>query len=140
MQAQKEEERELIGETRGKTVTTTIKETSLLGIRLEVNYQGKTSGKFDSDDINTVTVFLKTDGTSEWEGKGIITTSEGDAVVVNGRGKGKATSPTEVSYDGEVVFMTVSPKLSWLNTTKGWVEGAANNATGEFHSRIFALK
>jgi hypothetical protein len=140
MQAQKEQERELIGEVRGKTVTTTIRETSLLGVKLESNEQGKFSGKFEGVEIDTVTVFLKTDGTSEWESKGIITTSEGDVVVTNSKGTGKATSPTEVSINGEVVFMTLSPKLSWLNTTKGWVEGAENNATGEFHGRIFALK
>ncbi len=140
MQAQKEQQREVIGEFRGKTVTTTVRETSLMGVRLESNGQDQFTGKYDAAEIETVTVFLKTDGTSEWEGKGIQTTNEGDVIVVNGRGTGKATSPTEVSFDGEVVFMTLSPKLSWLNTTKGWVEGATNNATGEYHGRVFALK
>ena len=121
-------------------MTRTIKETSLMGVRLEANDEGQFSGKYNAAHVETVTIFLKTDGTSDWETKGIETTNEGDVVVVNGRGKGKATSPTDVSYDGEVVFMTQSPKLSWLNTTKGWVEGAANNLTGEYHGRVYALK
>ncbi len=139
MQAQKQE-RELIGEVRGKTVTTTIKETSLLGVRLEANGQGQFSGKYNAAHIDTVRIFVKRDGTSDWESKGLETTNEGDVVVVVGRGTGKATSPAEVSYDGEMVFMSDSPKLSWLNTTKCWVEGAANNTTGEYFGKIFALK
>jgi regulator of RNase E activity RraA len=140
MQAQKEEERELIGEVRGKTVTRTIKELSPMGVRLESNDEGQFTGKYTAAHIETVSIFLKTDGTSEWETKAIETTNEGDVVVINGRGTGRNTSPTEISFDGEVVYMTQSPKLSWLNTTKGWVEGAANNATGEFHGRVFAVK
>ena len=112
----------------------------MMGVRLESNGQGQFSGKYSATDLTTVTVFLKTDGTSDWESKAIETTNEGDVVVINGRGTGKATSPTEVSYEGELVFMSLSPKLSWLNTTKGWVEGASNNATGEYHGRVFALK
>ncbi len=139
MQAQKQE-RELIGEIQSKTVTTAVRETSLMGVRLEANGQGQFSGKYNAAHIETVTVFLKTDGTSDWETKGVETTNEGDVVVLNGRGTGKATSPTETSFDGELVFMTLSPKLSWLNTTKGWLEGASNNATGEYHGRVFALK
>ncbi len=121
-------------------MTTTIRETSLMGVKLEINGQSQFSGKYNAAQIQTVSVFLKTDGTSDWESKGLQTTNEGDVIVVNGRGTGKATSPTETSFDGELVFMSLSPKLSWLNTTKGWVEGASNNATGEFNSRVFALK
>ncbi len=139
MQAQAEKG-EILGEFHGKTVTTTIKETTPMGVRIETNDQGEGTGKFNSTFMQTVSIFLKTDGTSEWEGKGIQTTKEGDFIVVNGRGKGRNTGPTTASWEGDVIFMTQSQKLSWLNSTKGWVEGAGDLATGEFHGKLYSRK
>lgn len=120
---------------------TTIKEITPHGIRLEINDTGQVSGtKYNANHMETVTVFQRIDGSSDWESKGIQTTREGDMIVVSGRGKGKSTSPTTSTWDGDVVFMTQSPRLSWLNTTKGWVEGSGNLATGEFTGKVYAKK
>ena len=132
---------ELLGELRGKMLSTTIKDITPLGIRLEINDQAQFTGtKYNANHMETVTVFQKTDGSSEWETKGIGMTKEGDMVVVSGRGKGKNTTPTSSTLDGDVVFMTQSPRLSWLNTTKGWVEGSGNQVTGEFSAKVYAKK
>ncbi len=140
MQAQMQKG-ELLGEVRGKMLGTTIKEITPHGIRLEINDTGQVSGtKYNANHMETVTVFQRIDGSSDWESKGIQTTREGDMIVVSGRGKGKSTSPTTSTWDGDVVFMTQSPRLSWLNTTKGWVEGSGNLATGEFTGKVYAKK
>ncbi len=36
--------------------------------------------------------------------------------------------------------MTQAPKLSWLNNTKGWIEGTANQVEGQFTAKVHAKK
>ena len=131
---------ELIGELRGKSVTTTIKETTPFGVRMSSNGTSQFTGKYNASQMETVSVFMSRDGTSRYESKAIQNTMDGDVVVVTSRGNGKATGPTTVAWEGEVVFMTQSPKLAWLNTTKGWIEGTTNNATGEFQAKTYVQK
>ena len=131
---------ELIGEVRGKSTTTTIKEISPAGVRMEVNDQGEVKGRYNASHMETVSIWLKPDGTNEWENKGIQATREGDFIVVTGKGRGKSTGPTTGSWEGDITFMTQSKSLAWLNTTRGWVEGTGNNATGEFHGKVYAKK
>ncbi len=131
---------ELLWELHGKQVTTTVKEISPSGVTLEYNSQDQVKGKINADGVSTVTVWLKTDGTSEWQTKGIGTTKEGDFIAGWGKGTGKNTGPTTATWEGEVHFMSQSPKLSWLNNVTGWVEGSGDTATGESHSKVFQLK
>jgi hypothetical protein len=49
-------------------------------------------------------------------------------------------NPSTGAWEGEIHFMTQSPKLSWLNNSTGWVEGQGNMATGESHGKIYAKK
>ena len=138
MQTQTQKTGELLGEIRGKTVSTTIKHLSPWGAALELNNQGQfAGGKYTASHIETVNVFQKNDGTADWESKSLQTTPEGDVVAIHGRGNGKATGPTTVWAEGEIEFMTRSPKLDWLNKTKGRVEVTANNATGEFEYKLY---
>jgi hypothetical protein len=131
---------ELIGEVRGKTVTTTINEISPLGVSITDNTTGQFTGKYNASHMQTVNVSMNRDGTSQYEAKAIQNTVEGDFVVITSKGTGKNTSPTTAAFEGEAVFMTQSQKLAWLNTTKGWIEGTANNATGEFQATFYAQK
>ncbi len=131
---------ELLLELTGKTVTRTVKEITPHGVRLQMNDEGQTTGKYNAGVINTVNVFLKTDGTHEWESKGIQTTRDGDFVVVSGRGTGRMANPTTGTWQGEVAFMTQSPKLAWLNNTKGWIEGSGDVAQGTYQGKVYAKK
>jgi hypothetical protein len=131
---------EQILDVHGKSTGITINDISQSGIELEQNSTDQATGKFNAMGFSTVKVHQKTDGTSEWEQKGILNTMEGDFVAVWGKGNGKNTGPTSATWEGEVHFMTQSPKLSWLNNTKGWVEGSGDQARGEFHGRIFENK
>ncbi|MDA4112694.1 MAG: hypothetical protein OK474_01475 [Thaumarchaeota archaeon] len=131
---------ELIGELRGKSVTTTIKEITPFGVRISNNGTGQFTGKYTASVMDTVNVSLNRDGTTQYETKSIQNTMEGDFVIVNSTGHGKSTGPTTQEFEGEVAFMTQSQKLAWLNTTKGWIEGTTNNATGEYQAKIYAQK
>ena len=140
MQMSKKTKGDLLVENTGKLVSTTVREISPTGIKLEYNSQDQTKGRYKANGVSTTTVWLKTDGTAEWETKGIETTNEGDFIAAWGKGTGKNTSPTTQSWEGEVHFMTQSKKLSWLNDVKGWVEGSGNQVTGESHGKIFEQK
>ncbi|MDA4130619.1 MAG: hypothetical protein OK457_07600 [Thaumarchaeota archaeon] len=130
---------EVLGEIRGKTVTRTIKDITPLGVRLELNNEGKfVGGKYTSDHIETVSVFQNLDGSFEWEAKGLDVTTEGDTFVTSGRGTGKATGPATIWAEGNLVYMTQAPKLAWLNTSKARAVVTANNQTGEFEIKVYS--
>jgi len=131
---------ELIGELRGKTVTTTVNAISPFGVSLSSNGTGQFTGKYAAAQTETMVVSLNRDGTVQYEVKAVQNTIEGDFVAMTSVGHGKSTGPTTVALEGEVVFMTQSTRLAWLNTTKGWAEGIVNNATGEYSAKFYAQK
>jgi len=131
---------ELIGELRGKTVTTTVKSISPFGVSISSNGTGQFTGKYAAAQTETMDVSLNRDGTVQYEVRALQNTMEGDFVAVTSVGHGKSTGPTTVALEGEVAFMTQSAKLAWLNTTKGWAEGTVNNATGEYQAKFYAQK
>ena len=100
---------ELLFEIQGKTISSTIKEITPHGVRIEMNDEGQTTGKINGGALNTVSVFLKPDGTNEWEGKALNTTKEGDMLVMSSKGTGHMANPTTGAWQGEVFFMTQSP-------------------------------
>jgi len=130
---------ELISEIKGKTHSWTIKEVNQSGVRMEMNDEGQITGKYNANFMNTTSINMKPDGTSTWEGRGIQMAGP-DMVVVTGKGTAHQTSPTTITWEGEETYMTKSPKLSWLNNTKGWVEGTANQVEGQFTAKVHAKK
>src|SRR2546422_4241174 len=139
MQSQQQTKGEVITELRGKTDSFSIKDITSNGVRMENNDVGQITGKYQGNFMETISIHMKTDGTSEWEGKGIQMVGK-DMVVATSHGKGKQTADGKVSFEGEVKYMTQSPSLSWLNNTKGWIEGTASQADQTFTARIYAKK
>jgi len=131
---------ELLFEVAGRTVSRTIKEITPHGVALQMNDESQVTGKVNANGINTINVFLKPDGTNDWEGKGILNTREGDMVVISSRGTGQMANPTTGTWTGESFFMTQSPRLSWLNNSKGWIEGSGDMASGTFRGKVYAKK
>jgi hypothetical protein len=131
---------DLLAEVHQKTVTTTVKDISQSGIKFDINSEVQTSGKVKARGLSTVSIWQKTDGTSEWENKGMLTTAEGDFIAVWGKGTGKNTGPTTASWEGETHFMSQSPKLAWLNNVKAWSEGTADQTKAESVARIYQQK
>lgn len=138
MQAQTQMSKgELLFEIQGKRVSQTVKEINPQGVRLQMNHEGQVTGKFNGGEISTLNVFLKPDGTSEWEAKTLQSSREGDMIVVSSRGTGSISTG---SWHGDAVFMTQSPKLAWLNNTRGWFEGSTDMAQGTYKAKVYAKK
>src|SRR5713226_3595439 len=139
MQAQTQMSKgELLFEVQGKTMSRTIKEITPHGVRMQMNDEVQITGRVNAWQINTVNIFLKPDGTNEWEAKGLLNTKEGDMVVVSARGTGQMANPNKITWQGESFFMTQSPRLSWLNNSKGWIEGSSDDmASGTYRAKVY---
>jgi hypothetical protein len=139
MQSQQQAKGEVIAELRGKTDSFSIKDISSNGVKMENNDMGQITGKYQANFMETISINMKTDGTSEWEGKGIQMAGK-DMVVATSHGKGKTTADGKIWLEGDVKYMTQSPSLSWLNNTKGWIEGTATQADQTFTAKVYAKK
>ncbi len=139
MQAQQQSKGEVIAELRGKNDSFSIKDISSSGVKLENNDVGQITGKYQGNFMETVSIHMKTDGTSEWESRGIQMVGK-DMVVVTGHGKGHRGADGNIMFEGEQKYMTQSPTLTWLNTTKAWIEGSANQADQTFTAKVYAKK
>lgn len=82
-------------------------------------------------------ILLKPDGNSEWEAKGIASTKEGDMVVFLGNGKTHPTGANTASGQGELRYMTTSPRLSRLNNATRRLEAEINRASGEYSGKSY---
>src|SRR5438094_839133 len=130
MQSQQQTKGEVIAELRGKTDSFSIKDISSSGVKMENNDIGQITGKYQANFMETISIHMKPDGTSEWEGKGVQMAGQ-DMVVTTSKGHGHQTGSGTIAFEGDVHFMTQSPRLSWLNNTKGWIDGTANQAVGQ---------
>ncbi len=130
---------ELIIETHGKSQGTTILDISPSGIKMQINSKGESKGKYHSNDMGTTTVSMKTDGTSEWESKGIQITHDGEMLASWGKGTGKPTGPMSQAWSGEMHYMTASPKLAWMNSAAFWIEGNADNSKEESSAKVYQM-
>jgi len=141
MQPQMEKEKgALVGESSLKMVSTTVREMTPLGIKLEINQQGQFAGaKYNAIEFGTNSVYLKMDGTMEWEVKIVQTTPEGEIVVESGRGTGKNLGGGKVRAEGEALMMSQSPKLAAVNNSKLWAEAEADLMTGEVHVKLYGM-
>jgi len=139
MQSVQQAKGEVIAELRGKTDSFSIKDISSSGVKMENNEIGQITGKYTANFMETVSIHMKTDGTSDWEGRGIQMAGK-DMVVATSHGKGKQNADGTISFEGDVKYMTQSPSLSWLNNTKGWIEGTAIQADQTFTAKVYAKK
>ena len=139
MQSQQQTKGEVIAELRGKTDSFSIKDISSSGVKMENNDVGQITGKYTANFMETISIHMKSDGTIDWEGKGIQMVGR-DMVVATSHGKGHANTDGTISFEGEQKYMTQSPSLSWLNNTKGWIEGTATQADQTFTAKVYARK
>jgi len=134
------EKKEMLAEIKEKVNAIIIKEFSKDGAMMQYNSMGEVKGRYHGSHIETVDVMLKMDGTNEWEVRAMETTKEGDVVMISGKGSGKQETAMTGSFKGEVTYMTNSPRLSWLNNTKGWVEGIMDQRNNEATMKIYQEK
>lgn len=134
------EKKDLLGEIKEKTNAVIIKELATDGAMIQYNSMGEVKGRYHANHIETADVKLKMDGTNEWEVRAMEMTKEGDVVMISGKGTGRQESAMTGSFNGEVTYMTNSSRLSWLNNTKGWVEGMMDQKNNEATMKIYQEK
>jgi hypothetical protein len=131
---------EVLGELKNKFTCMTLKEFSEDGVIMQNNAVGEVNGRYNADHIETDDIKMKLDGTMEWESRGLDTTKEGDIILSQAKGIGKTEQVTQTTFKGEVSFITNSPKLSWLNKTKGYIEGVLDQKSGEATAQLYLSK
>ncbi len=131
---------EPLSELKEKATSITIKEFTKDGALMQFNSAGEVKGRYHAVHIETDDVKMNIDGTSEWEARAMETTKEGDVILMTGRGTGKQEKAMQSSIKGEVTYMTNSPRLSWLNNLKGYVEGVLDQKNGEASSKVYLAK
>ncbi len=131
---------DLIVEQRGHRVSLAVRDIGPDGVKIELNFEGQTKGKFEGRYFGTSDLVQKIDNTIELDTRILETTHDGDMIIYYGKGHGKMTGPDWNNWQAEVEFMTMSPKLSWLNGKKALVEGSTNIAKGEIQTKIYELK
>jgi len=133
-------QKELLFEAKVNTSSINIREFSPHGARLDVTAAGKVSGKVTGLILTTHNALIKPDGTGEADIRYIIFTN-GEPVFVWGKAAGRAVDPTPIyRIEESLTFQTPSQRLAYLNTTKGWLEGLYNFATGEYDFKAYAVK
>jgi len=131
---------ELILELREKTTTVTIKDFTPAGVRSEYNLQGQVKGKYEAMHLETVIVLGKSDGTFEFEVKGVDATTDGDTVLITSHGTGWQDTPAIAKFQSQDSYQTSSRKLAWLNSTKTQGEGTYNFVTGELEAKFYSKR
>lgn len=131
---------ELVGELTTKMTSTTIRRIGREGVRGSQNSQGRMKGLYDASHLDTVDMLYKPDGTAELELRAMEMSTEGDVILLQGRGTAKIPNPTTNRLEGTCIFQTASKKFAWLNAAKGRLEGSANPLTGEATVKVFARK
>src|SRR5437016_13451841 len=121
MQSQQQTKGEVIAELRGKTDSFSIKDIGANGIKIENNDVGQLTGKYQANFMETVSIHMKTDGTSEWDGKSIEMAGK-DMVVGTSHGKGRNNADGTIWSEGGQKSMTKAPRRTWQNNTDECIE------------------
>ena len=129
------EKKDLLAEIKEKTDAVVIKEFSPDGAIIQYNLSGEVKGKYHANHVETTDVKMKMDGTNEWESRAMEMTKDGDMVMMQGKGTG-----TGNTFKGEVMYMTNSPRLNWLNNMKAMVEGVSDMKNNEATIKIYQEK
>ncbi len=112
---------EILYEEKGKT--TGVRVISSEGGEVTVEVSLQTEGRIQGvAETSLWTYWSKTrsDGSMYGEGKGFMTTKDGDVVNLMGNGAARSRrSDGSVHYRGAIYFQTTSEKLSKLNGTTG---------------------
>jgi len=131
------EKREPIAELKEKIDAIIIKDFNKDSANLQYNSTGEVKGRYHAIHAETVDINLRTDGTLDWEVRAAETTKEGDNIMISGNGTGLQESDMTSSIRGQVVCMTNSSRISWLNNLRVDVDGKIDQKNKEISMKMF---
>jgi hypothetical protein len=135
---------EKLWEAKGKYGTPAIKAVGADGVCLEgtlavqVKGVGRAKG-IDGVFTYTNTILMGPSGMGSSHGQGIFTTMTGEMAVVKGSGIGKVEGGKGKAV-GLMSFMTMSPKLNWLNNLIAVITQEGDPMWQEFELTIYEWK
>ena len=116
---------------RSKVTLNRILEATSNSLKIEINEEGKITGRYVGTQLDTIQNTANPDGTSTWNGKFMHMTNKGDMIVATGSGTGEPASPRGIiKIRGEGEMWTQSTKLANLNGAKWACEGESNMRKG----------
>jgi hypothetical protein len=116
---------------RSKVTLNRILEITNNSVKIEINDEGTITGRYTGTQLATIDNTANQDGSSNWSGKFMQMTNNGDMIVTTGSGTGEpANSKGIVQIRGEGQMWTQSPRLANLNGAKWTCEGETNIRKG----------
>ncbi len=132
------EKREPIVEIKEKVDSITIKEFNQNGAIMQYNSSGEVKGRYHAIHMETSDVNLKMDGTMDWQVRAIESTKEGDTIMITGNGTGMMEAESyKGSIKGEIVYMSNSSRLSWINNLRADVDGEFDLKDKDLSMKIY---
>ena len=132
---------EMLLEETGKTLGVRVLDSEPGTVTMEVSVQ--TEGRLLGIAETTVwTYWSKTrpDGSMYGEGKGVMTTTDGDVIGLVGSGTAKAVGPDgTIRYRGAIYFNTAAAKYARLNGSAG-VHEYDLSASGNLTTKVWEWK
>lgn len=133
-----EEKREPIAEIKEKIDAMVIKEFSPNGAMLQYNSSGEVKGRYHGIHMETTDVTFKTDGTMDWQVRGMEATKDGDNIMITGNGTGVMEAGSyKGTIKGEIVYMSNSSRLSWINNLHADVAGEVDMKDKDISLKIY---
>jgi hypothetical protein len=116
---------------RSKVTLNRILEATSNSMKIEINEEGKITGRYTGIQLDTIESTANPDGSSTWSGKFMHMTNKGDMIVATGSGTGEPANPKGfVKIRGEGEMWTQSARLANLNGAKWTCDGESNTRKG----------
>jgi hypothetical protein len=132
------EKREPIAEIKEKIDAIIIRDFNQDGAMMQYNSSGEVKGRYHAIHMETSEVTFKMDGTMDWQVRAVEATKEGDNIMITGNGTGMLESDGFTgNIRGEIVYMTNSLRMGWINNLRADVDGKVDMRDKEISMKIY---
>ena len=106
-------------------------------VKYEMTWIGDLTGRLKGVEIGTDYLTIAADGTGVGDYYGVITTAEGETVLVEGHGTATPIKDGRMAARFAIRFRTASSQLSWLNTFTAAFE-SEGDLSGDLSSKVLS--
>jgi hypothetical protein len=130
---------EVIAEWKGKLNSLKVLPFEAAGaiVRYEMTWLGEISGRLSGNEIGTDYISISPDGSGISDYFGVLTTSQGEIVLVEGHGTPIPAEQGLVRARFGIKFRTVAPRLAWL-TKMGAAFESEGDWSGDLSAKVFS--
>lgn len=130
---------ELISEYKGRITSMKVLpfESGGQAINYEATQLIEISGRLNAHGMGSNYVQQSTDGTSRTRFYGVLTSTEGETLLVEAGGMSIPFAPGRAKFRTTATFKTSSPQLVWLNTMAVAFEGEGNFSSMEVTGKLY---